>query len=73
MYRDKYGEHGYWLMLGCKGLRTATGYEESHESAYLGFLRVFIIKSCRSVPVESVYSNEPSTQTRCRQTFIRPK
>ena len=30
MYRDKYGEHEYWSMLGYKGLRTATGYEESH-------------------------------------------
>ena len=27
---------------------------------YLGFFKVFIIKSCRSVPVESVYSNDPS-------------
>lgn len=29
---------------------------------HLGFFSVFIIKSWRSVPVESVYSNEPSTK-----------
>ena len=30
--------------------------------AHLGFFKVFIIKSWRSVPVESVYSKEPSAR-----------
>ena len=37
-------------------------YSKGIEPANLGFFKVFIIKSWRSVPVESVYSKEPSAR-----------